>query len=105
MSGLAGILSTARDADMLAATLAFGKIDPVRELDLDLEQQQYNTRLEALSDPKTYAARRQAAFDEMVKHVRKAYDGLQSFLGTGMGADMARQFSLAAVTRKLPVAR
>ena len=44
---------------MLAATLAFGKIDPVKEVGLDLEQQRYNTRLEALSDPKGYAAKRQ----------------------------------------------
>ena len=64
MSGLAGILSSASADDMFQASLALGKIDPVRELGLDLEMAQYNTRLETLSDPKTYAAKRQTAFDD-----------------------------------------
>ena len=55
MSGIAGLISAASADDMLAASLALGKIDPVRELGLDLEIAQYNTRLEALTDPKAYA--------------------------------------------------
>ena len=46
MSGLAGILTSASADDMLAASLSKGKIDPLRELGLDLEQKQYDTRLE-----------------------------------------------------------
>ena len=41
-------------------------VDPIRELGLELEQSQYNTRLEALSNPKANAAKRQTAFDEML---------------------------------------
>ena len=58
MSGIAGLISAASEADILNASLALGKIDPIRELGLDLEMNRYATRLEALSDPKAYAANR-----------------------------------------------
>ena len=72
MSGLGAIISAASASDLLDASIALGKIDPVRELGLDLEMAQYNTRLEALTDPKAYAGKRQTAFDEMLVHVRKS---------------------------------
>ena len=101
MSGLGGILSAASEADMLAASLALGKIDPVRELGLDLEIAQYNTRLEALTDPKAYAAKRETAFTEMIAHVRKSYDdAYKGFLTAGMGTDMAKQFALGAANNE-----
>ena len=71
-SGLGKLITGASEAEMKEALMQFGRVDPIRELDLDLEIAQYNTRLEALSDPKTYAAKRQAAFDEMVGHVQKS---------------------------------
>ncbi len=49
-------------------------VDPIRELGLELEQSQYNTRLEALSNPKAYAAKRQSAFNEMVGHIKQSYE-------------------------------
>ena len=51
----------------------FKMVDPIRELGLDLEQKQYSTRLEALSNPAAYARKRQETFDEMVKHIRTSY--------------------------------
>ena len=101
MSGLAGLLSSASEADMLEASLALGKIDPIRELGLDLEMIRYNTRLEALSDPKGYAAKRQTAFDEMLKHVRKSYDDAYvGFIGAGMSTDLAKSFALQAANNE-----
>ena len=100
-SGLGKLISTASDAEMKEALMQFGKVDPIRELGLDLEIAQYNTRLEALSDPKAYAGKRQTAFDEMVVHVRKSYDdAYRGFIAAGMGTDMARQFALAAANNE-----
>ena len=67
MSGLGGILSAASEADMLNASPALGKIDPIHESGLDMEMAQFNTRLEALSNPKAYVAKRQTAFDVSAK--------------------------------------
>ena len=101
MSGIGAILSAASEADMLAASLAFGKIDPIRELGMDLEQKQYKTRLEALTDPKAYATKRETAYDEMIAHVRKSYDdAYKGFLAAGMGTDMAKQFALQAANNE-----
>jgi hypothetical protein len=101
MSGIGAILSAASEADMLAASLAFGKVDPIRELGMDLEQKQYKTRLEALTDPKAYAAKRETAFDDMIVQVRKSYDdAYKGFLGAGMGTDMAKQFALQAANNE-----
>ena len=95
MSGLSGLLTSASEADILAASIALGKIDPIRELGLDLEMIRYNTRLEALSDPKAYATKRETAFTEMIGHVRKSYDdAYRGFLGAGMSTDMAKGFAL-----------
>ena len=102
MSGLGGLLSAASEADILNASLALGKIDPIRELGLDLEMARYNTRLEALSDPKAYATKRETAFTEMIGHVRKSYDdAYRGFLGAGMSTDMAKQFALQAASKKI----
>ena len=99
--GLGTIISSASAAELLEASLALSKIDPVRELGLDLEIAQYNTRLEALTDPKAYAKKRETAFTEMIDHVRKSYDdAYRGFLSAGMGTDMAKQFSLQAANNE-----
>ena len=86
---------------MLADSLALGKIVQIRELGLDLEMARYNTRLEALSDPKAYAAKRETAFTEMIGHVRKSYDdAYKGFLGAGMSTDMAKGFALQAANNE-----
>ena len=101
MSGLGAIISSASSAELLDASLALSKIDPVRELGLDLEIAQYNTRLEALTDPKAYATKRETAFTEMIGHVRKSYDdAYRGFLSAGMGTDMAKGFALQAANNE-----
>ena len=44
MSGLSGLLTSASEADILEASIALGKIDPIRELGLDLEMARYSKR-------------------------------------------------------------
>ena len=79
-------------------------VDPIRELGLELEQSQYNTRLEALSNPKAYAAKRQTAFDEML--IRKSYeDAFSGFLEAGMPNDMAKNAALSAANNEKLVRR
>ena len=81
-------------------------VDPIRELGLDLEQRQYNTRLEAFSDPRAYAAKRQSAFDEMVVHIRKSYeDAFSGFIEAGMPTEMAKNAALAAAANEKAVRR
>ena len=93
--GIAALISSASQAELLDAGIALGKIGPIRELGLDLELHQYATRLEALTDPKAYAAKRETAFTEMIGHVRKSYDdAYKGFLTAGMGTDMAKTFAL-----------
>ena len=101
MSGLSGLLTSASEADILEASIALGKIDPIRELGLDLEMARYNTRLEALSDPAAYAKKRETAFGEMIVHVRKSYDdAYKGFLAAGMSTDMAKGFALQAANNE-----
>ena len=101
MSGIAGLISAASDADILNASLALGKIDPIRELGLDLEMNRYKTRLEALTDPKAYATKRETAFDEMIVQVRKSYDdAYKGFITAGMSTDMAKGFALQAANNE-----
>ena len=81
-------------------------VDPIRELGLDLEQRQYNTRLEALSNPVAYARKRQDAFDEMVVHIKKSYqDAFTGFLEAGMPTDMAKNAALSAANNEKLVRR
>ena len=65
--GKAMIAKASLDED--GALSLFKMVDPIRELGLDLEQKQYTTRLEALSNPVGYARKRQEAFNEMVGHI------------------------------------
>ena len=99
--GLGTIISAASKAELLEASLALSQIDPVRELGVDLEIAQYNTRLEALTYPKAYAKKRETAFGEMIDHVRKSYDdAYKGFISAGMGTDLAKQFALQAANNE-----
>ena len=81
-------------------------VDPIRELGLDLEQRQYNTRLEALSNPAAYAKKRQDAFDAMVVHIRKSYeDAFSGFLEAGMPTEVAKNAALMAANNEKLVRR
>ena len=72
-----------------------------KELGLDLEQKQYKTRLDALSNPQAYAAKRQTTFDEMVVHIRKSYDdAFTGFINAGMPTETAKSHALAAANNE-----
>ena len=84
----------------------FKLVDPIRELGLDLEQKQYKTRLEALSNPVGYARKRQTAFDEMVGHIRTSYqDAFTGFLKAGMPTEAAKSAALTAANNEKMVRR
>ena len=84
----------------------FKMVDPIRELGLDLEQKQYSTRLEALSNPAAYARKRQDAFDSMVVHIRKSYeDAFSGFIEAGMPTEVAKNAALSAANNEKLVRR
>ena len=81
-------------------------VDPIRELGLELEQNQYNTRLEALSNPRAYAAKRQTAFDEMVGHIKQSYeDAFKGFIKAGVPTEAAKNAALMAANNEKLVRR
>ena len=84
----------------------FKMVDPIRELGLDLEQKQYQTRLDALSNPVAYAKKRQDAFDKMVGHIRTSYqDAFTGFLTAGMPTEAAKNAALQAANNEKLVRR
>ena len=79
-------------------------VDPIRELGLELEQSQYKTRLEALANPKAYAAKRQTAFD--VGHIKQSYeDAFKGFIRAGMPTEAAKNAALQAANNEKLVRR
>ena len=84
----------------------FYEVDAARELGLDLESRQYNTRLMALTKPADYAAARQAEFDKVVKGVQKVYqNSYTGFSNAGMPHEMAKGYALAAANTEKQVRR
>ena len=82
------------------------EVDAARELGLDLEARQYNTRLMALTKPVDYAAARQEEFDKMVKNVKKVYkNSYTSFSNAGMPHEMAKGYALAVANTEKQVCR
>ena len=66
-------------------------VNAVRELGLELEQRQYNTRLLALTKPAEYATARQSEFDKLTSAVEKAYtSSYDGFTDAGMPHEMAK---------------
>ena len=81
-------------------------MDPIRELGLELEQSQYNTRLEALSNPKAYAAKRQTVFNDMVGHIKQSYeDAFKGFIRAGMPTEAAKNAALQAANNEKLIRR
>ena len=82
------------------------KVDAVRELGLELEQKQYNTRLLALTKPADYAAARAAEFDKLIKAVDHSYQSSYAgFTDAGMPHEMAKNYALAAANTEKQVRR
>ena len=104
--GLGHYFKTASAADLLVASTIGNAVDPIRELGLRLEQQQYNTRLQALMAPGDYARERGAAFDAMIGHVSTSYaDAYKGFIEAGLPTNMAKQYALAAANNEKQVRR
>jgi len=81
-------------------------VDPVRELGLELEQRQYNTRLLALTKPADYAAARQIEFVKLTSAVEQAYkSSYDGFTDAGMPHEMAKNYALAAANAEKQVRR
>ena len=78
-------------------TQAGGAISASTQLGMDFQMNQYLRRTEALTDPKTYAAKREIAFKTMMGGVNTKFaETLNTYLGTGMPPEMAKQFALQA---------
>jgi len=80
--------------------------DPLAELGITLEEHQYASRLEALTDPGTYATKRAAAFARMKTVVTASYDtAFKEFMKAGYPSDQAKGSALAAAEQTRRVQR
>ena len=74
-----------------------GNIDPIAELGINLEQQRYEARYTALTDPATYKANRDTAFDALKRAVSLSYHTAhRAFISAWHPAESAKQMALAA---------
>ena len=101
-SGFKGMVST----HSYASSSGGYAVNAVRELGLELEQRQYNTRLLALTKPAEYATARQSEFDKLTSAVEKAYtSSYDGFTDAGMPHEMAKNYALAAANAEKQVRR
>jgi hypothetical protein len=81
-------------------------VDPLAELGITLEENQYASRLLALTDPGKYAADRATAFTEMKNVVKSSYDtAFMEFHKAGYPTDQAKGSALAAAEQTRRVQR
>ena len=68
-----------------------------QQLGLQFQQEQYNKRLEALTNPGVYAGKRASAFNVMTATVDTVFTkAMEKYLATKMPPDMARKFAMQA---------
>jgi hypothetical protein len=80
--------------------------DPLAELGITLEENQYETRLLALTAPDKYAAKRAAAFSKMKTVVTASYDtAFAEFMKAGYPSESAKGSALAAAEQTRRVQR
>ena len=83
-----------------------GAYDPLAELGITLEEKQYASRFEALTDPSEYAKKRVIAFTGMKVAVTASYDNaLKEFVKAGYPSDQAKGSALAAAEQTRRVQR
>ena len=80
--------------------------DIKRELGITLEDQQYAARLEALTKPADYYAKRKALTDQMTMEVQLAYQkSFTEYAESGLPNEVARQYAMqtarTAMTTKM----
>ena len=74
-----------------------GMGDIKRELGITLEDQQYKSRLEALTKPDDYYAKRKALTDVMTTEVQLAYQkSFAEYADSGLPNEVAKQYALQA---------
>ena len=83
-----------------------GVVDPLAELGITLEEKQYTTRLQALTDPAAYATARALAFTGMKTAVTASYtNAFAEFVKAGYPSDQAKGSALAAAEQTRRVQR
>ena len=74
-----------------------GTGDIKRELGITLEDQQYAARLEALTKPADYYAKRKALTDQMSAEVQLAFQkSFAEYANSGLPNEVARQYAMQA---------
>ena len=85
--------------------IAFGTVvggaDASTQLGMEFTQKQYENRVKALTEPKTYATDRAAGFKKVKDAVNdKFIKSLDTYLKTGMPPEMAKKFALQAAANE-----
>jgi len=83
-----------------------GVVDPLAELGITLEENQYSSRLLALTNPAQYATNRATAFGNMKKVVTESYTtAFNEFIKAGYPSDQAKGSALTAAEQTRRVQR
>jgi hypothetical protein len=84
----------------MAMSIFAGKIDDAdvaKEVGLEFEKNQFDTRVQALTDPGAYAAARGAAFKTVEASVLASYKAAaKAFQAAGLSDDQAKKMALQA---------
>ena len=107
MSVSASDLATVLGAlEMKMSAASAGTTDPLAELGITLEENQYVSRLLALTKPDVYAAKRETAFTNMKKVVTDSYNtAFSEFIKAGYPSDQAKGSALTAAEQTRRVQR
>jgi hypothetical protein len=72
-----------------------------RELGIELQQKQYETRLLALTDPKAYSDERKLMVDQMTAELGLVYQqAFAEYSGSGLPFEVAKQYALKSAAAK-----
>jgi hypothetical protein len=94
------------ETEFKTSSASIGVFDPLAELGITLEENQYGKRLLALTDPGAYAREREAAFTEMKTTVKASYDtAFKEFIKAGYPSESAKGSTLAAAEQTRRVQR
>ena len=84
-------------SDFKTLSAGANTVDPITELGIHLEEKRYESRFNALTNPKKYKADRDTAFGDLKNAVAASYQtAFNAFLSAGHPVEAAKQMSLAA---------
>ena len=92
-------VTAAKGDDLMSMQVAQAgmAIPASQQLGLQFQQDQYNRRLEALTEPGPYAVKRETSFNAMTVAVDSVFtQAMEKYLKTRMPPDMARKFAMQA---------